>query len=119
MPFVEGSESEGEIIVVGSQQKTADGLVTFCWVYDPDRRTTGARVIRNDKYGQKWTLDIPHTHVVTQKVAAGLLRVSVMTINKWVREGKFGRPRLKNGVSVIPMVALRKIADERNLGIPF
>ncbi len=119
MPFVESFEGEGGIIIVASQQKTADGLVTFCWVYDPDLRTTGARVIRQDKFGQKWTLDIPQTHVVTQRVAAGLLGVSVMTVNKWVREGKFGRPRLKNGVSVIPMVALRKIADERNLGLPF
>jgi|GEM_PF-5069461 hypothetical protein len=118
MPFVEGG-GEGNIIIIGSQVKEADALITFCWVYDPDLRTTGARVIRQDKYGQKWTLDIPHTHVVTQKVAAGLLRVSLVTINKWVREGKFGRPRVRNGVSVIPLTALRKIADGRNIGLPF
>jgi hypothetical protein len=118
MPFVEGPGG-GSVVIVASQREERDVLVTFCWVYNPDLRTTGARVVRQDKYGQKWTLDIPHTYVVTQYVAAGLLRVSVMTINKWVREGKLGKVRRRNGVSVISMVALRKMADERNMGLPF
>ncbi len=118
MPFVEGP-SGGSVVIVASQREQPDGSVTFCWVYDPDLRTTGARVIRRDKHGQQWTLDIPHTYVVTQNIAAGLMRVSVMTINKWVREGRLGRPLRRNGVSVIQLSALRKMADERKMGLPF
>lgn len=109
---------EGPRLSVASQVKEKDAVVTFYWVFDVEMQTLGARVIRQDRYGQKWQLDIPHTHVVTQKVAAGLLGVSVMTINKWVRERLFGKPRLRNGVSVIPLEAIRKIAEARGVQLP-
>jgi hypothetical protein len=92
--------------------------IEFIWFSDPNTENRGARVVRTDKYGQRWQLDIPHTYVVTQRVAAGLLNVSLVTVNKWVREGKFGRKRTRNGVSVIPMAAVERIALERGIEVP-
>lgn len=113
------SFAEAERRILASQVREPDAsVVTYFWVFEPNVRTMGARVIRQDKYGQKWQLDIPHTHVVTQRVAAGLLGVSTMTVNKWVREGLFGRPRKRNGVSVIELGAIRKIAEARGLELP-
>jgi predicted site-specific integrase-resolvase len=72
-------------------------------------------VVKTNEFGMRWTLDIGNTHWVTQRVAAGLLGVSVMTVNKWVRERKLGKTMLRNGVSVISMRVLERIAESRGV----
>ena len=72
-------------------------------------------MVRTDEFGMRWTLDVGSTHWVTQKVAAGLLGVSVMTINKWVRDRRLGNTKLRNGVSVISMRVLEKVAESRGV----
>lgn len=83
----------------------------FWWTGRPGTR--GARVITTDELGRVWTLEVKTEHVVTQKVAAGLLCLSLMTVNKWVREGVFGQPQWLNNVSVVPLQAVEEIAMQR------
>lgn len=87
--------------------------VEFWWVGVPGER--GAKVIKTDEHGMRWTLDVESTHWVTQKIAAGLLNVSVMTVNKWVRDRKLGRAMLRRGVSVISMKDVERLAESRGL----
>ncbi len=87
--------------------------VEFWWTGLPGER--GAKVVKVDEHGMRWTLDIEATHWVTQKIAAGLLGVSVVTINKWVREGVFPNKKIRRGVSVIPIREVEKLANSRGL----
>jgi hypothetical protein len=99
--------------VLASVQREGRQLVEFYWVGSPGDR--GAKVIKTDEHGMRWTLDIGSNHWVTQRVAAGLLKVSVMTINKWVREGKLGQSMKRRGVSVISMKMLERVAAARGI----
>lgn len=89
------------------------GTVEFWWMGFPG--TWGAQVVKTDEHGMRWTLDATSTHWVTQRIAAGLLNVSVMTINRWVKDGVFGKPVYRNGVSVVSMREVQRIAHERGL----
>jgi hypothetical protein len=89
--------------------------VEFWWV--GRAKTRGARVIKTDPQGMRWTLDIESNHLVTQRVAAGLLDVSLMTVNNWVRAGTFGPKQSRNGVSVVPMRRVEELAEERGIFI--
>ena len=99
--------------ILATSAKEGRGKIEFWWVGPPGER--GAKVVKTDEFGMRWTLDVGNTHWVTQRVAAGLLGVSVMTINKWVRERKLGKTMLRNGVSVISMRVLEKIAEGRGV----
>lgn len=68
---------------------------------------------KTDEHGMRWTLDIDSTHWITQRTAAGLLNVTVMTINTWVRQGKIRSAKLRKGVSVISMQEIEQIAIAR------
>lgn len=91
--------------------------VEFYWVGDV-AGNRGARVITVDKDGMRWTLEADAGHLVTQRVAAGLLNVSLMTVNKWVRDGALGEREYRNGVSVIPMAIIEQVAVQRGV-LPF
>jgi hypothetical protein len=91
-----------------------DEHIEFYWVGD-ETGTRGAKVITVDQHGMRWTLDANSTHLVTQRVAAGLLNVSLMTVNKWVREGRLGERQYRNGVSVIPMEIIEQVAIQRGV----
>ena len=100
--------------VLASEQNIDGSKCQFWWVDDAEGGR-GAKVIKTDQHGMRWTLDVGSTHVVTQRIAAGLLRVTVMTVNKWVRDGVFGTPLKRRGVSVIPMKAVERIAEARGI----
>src|SRR5712692_6118229 len=99
--------------VLASTLREGGEQVDFWWVGFPGEG--GAKVFKTDPHGMRWTLEVGSNHLVTQKVAAGLLRVSVMTINKWVREHKLGKQMWRNGVSVIPMRVLEHVAEQRGI----
>ena len=99
--------------VLASTAKEGRGTIEFWWVGPPGER--GAKVVKTDEFGMRWTLDVGNTHWVTQKVAAGLLGVSVMTVNKWVRERRLGKTMLRRGVSVISMRILERVAEGRGI----
>jgi len=103
----------------------------YWWHGEPGQR--GAVVFKTDRFGQRWALDIERTHWVTQRVAAGLLNVTVMTVNNWIRDGKIkgakkrkvlGDLKAKDGklsieklpsVSVIPLREVERLAEERGI----
>lgn len=104
----------------------------YWWSGDPGKR--GAVVFKTDRFGQRWTLDIESTHWVTQRVAAGLLCVTPMTVNNWVRTGKIRQARKRKvsgdlsfegrkivsekgrgSVSVIPLKEIEKLAEARGM----
>lgn len=86
---------------------------TFLWTGSPGAR--GARVVKTDGQGVRSIVELATTHLATENVAAGLLGVSVVTVNKWVREGRFGPRQWRNGVSVIPMPAVEALAEQRGI----
>lgn len=126
--------SSGPSAILASVLVTEGGDEEYWWIGTPGER--GAVVFKTDRFGQRWTLDLDATHWVTQRVAAGLLGVSVMTVNNWIREGRItdskrrkvdgstGRgesrtttPRRGGSVSVIPLKTVERIAEERGMFI--
>ena len=88
--------------------------IDFFWTGDQAGQR-GVRVVTTDQQGMQWTLDAGPDHLVTQRVAAGLLRVSLVTVNKWVRDGALGEREYRNGVSVIPMEIIEQVAVQRGV----
>jgi len=111
------------------------GNEEYWWDGKPGKRE--ARVIRTDRFGQRWTLEVGSTHFVTYRVAAGLLNVTVPTIHSWVDAGKLSRkvkrltpiPKMMNEdqldltgsnspqglVFVVPLKEVARVAEERGL----
>jgi hypothetical protein len=103
----------------------------YWWHGEPGKRE--ASVIKTDRFGQQWVLNVKSTHWVTFRVAAGLLDVTVPTIHSWVKQGLISDMKkrdlgkiaiVKEGgvdvlrptrakVSVIPLKEVERIANER------
>ena len=98
---------------LAGEEDTPAENIQYVWLLDWEDKVTGARARRRDRFGQTWVLDIEMTHAVTQRVAAGLLGVSLMSVNTWAREGRFGKLAKRNGVSVIPVKKVLKSAISR------
>jgi hypothetical protein len=92
---------------------TEGGDEEYWWNGEPGKR--GAVVFKTDRFGQRWTLDIRATHWVTQRVAGGLLEVSPMTISNWIRDGKIAETKKRNGVTVIALKEVERIAEARGM----
>lgn len=110
---------------------SSNGEEDFWWNGEPGKR--GAIVTKTDRYGQRWVLDLESTHWVTQRVAAGLLDVTVMTINTWIRSGKVRGSKKRKvlgdisfkgdkvsvqalpSVSVIPLREIERLAEKRGI----
>lgn len=99
--------------VLASIVLTDGGDEEYWWTGEPGSR--GAVVFKTDRFGQRWTLDIRATHWVTQRVAAGLLEVSAMTISNWIREGKITETKKRKGVVVIALREVERIAEARGM----
>lgn len=98
---------------LASELSDESGFHQFYWVGRPGER--GAKVISEDRDGMRWTFEAATGHLVPQRIAAGLLGVSLMSINTWVREGRFGEKQYRNGVSVIPLRAIEDAAVGRKI----
>ena len=59
--------------------------------------------------GQWYAERIPHNGLVTQALAAGLLGVSLMSVNNWVRQGKMRHIKVTGQPSVIPLGEVKRI----------
>ena len=100
-------------LYLASQETEAGETTAYWWVGKTGEGGAVAQI--TDRHGMRWTLEAEPSSLVTQRVAAGLLRVSIMTVNKWVREGVFGRQIKRDRVSVIPMREVQRMA--RNRGV--
>lgn len=64
--------------------------------------------------GMQYTREVRRSGYVTQREAAKLLKVSVMTVNRWVRNGTL-RSITRKGVSVIAVRDVVALADNRGI----
>ena len=70
----------------------------------------GVTIKRQLEDGNWYAWRVPYNGVVTQAMAADILKVSVMTINNWVRSGAL--PQIKRrgpGPSVTTLYEIKKI----------
>lgn len=69
--------------------------------------------------GTTYAERIPYNGLVSQALAADLLGVSLMTVNKWVRAGKLKHIKVTGQPSAIPLREVKKVrqilAEERRL----
>jgi excisionase family DNA binding protein len=65
--------------------------------------------IRREIEGQSYAWKIPYNGVVTQAMAADILRVSLMSINNWVRAGTIKHIKPKGEPSLIPLSEVKKV----------
>jgi hypothetical protein len=65
--------------------------------------------IKREIDGQWYAWKIPHNGVVTQAMAADILRVSLMSINNWVRAGTIKHIKPKGEPSLIPLSEIKKV----------
>ena len=79
-------------------------------VWDRPSRWQGV-TIKREINGELYAWKIPWNGVVPQAMAAGLLRVSTMAINNWVRSGKMRHIKLQGQPSVIPLKEVKRIKD--------
>ena len=79
-------------------------------VWDRPSRWQGV-TIKREINGELYAWKIPWNGVVPQAMAAGLLRVSTMAINNWVRSGKMRHIKLQGQTSVIPLKEVKRIRD--------
>jgi len=70
----------------------------------PLQGVTLEREIDGEVYAER----IPHNGLVSQALAARLLGVSLMTINKWVRAGKVHHIKVTGQPSAIPLAEVKK-----------
>jgi excisionase family DNA binding protein len=78
----------------------------------PENAVRGAVIVMRDRIGFKYERAIGLDDYVSQKEAAQLLRVPVMTVNRWVRRRSL-KSKKKGGFSVVRLRDLLKIAKEQ------
>jgi len=71
----------------------------------PYQGVTLEREIDGELYADR----IPHNGLVSQALAAKLLEVSLMTVNKWVRSKKIHHIKLKGQPSAIPLKEIKRM----------
>ena len=68
----------------------------------------GVTVLREIE-GHWYAWKIPYNGVVTQAMAADMLKVSLMSINNWVRAGTIEHIKPKGEPSLIPLSEIKKV----------
>ena len=104
---------------ISSETTLAGERLDYGW-YSGDRGPfEGALVEKTDRFGQRWRLEIGRSSYVTVRVAAGLLRVTPMTISNWLQAKKFPHAKKKGNAVVIPLRDVESIARQRGQDLPF
>lgn len=84
-------------------------------VWDKPGPWQGVTIQRLLGDGNWYAWRIPHNGVVPQAMAADILGVSVMAVNKWVNAGTVRHIKAKGQPSLVPLTEIkrvRKIMDE-------
>ena len=79
-------------------------------MWDRRRHLQGV-TIQREIDGELYEWRIPWNGLVPQAMAADLLGVSTMAVNKWVRSGKMKDIKLPGESSVIPLREVRRIRE--------
>ena len=108
------------IIPVSTERTAAGETLEYAW-YSGDRGPfEGVVVTRTDRYGMRWKLELDRRSLVTVRVAAGLLGVTPMTIANWLKQRTyFPNAAKRNGVVVIPLRDVERVARLRGKPVPF
>lgn len=77
----------------------------------------GAVIVMRDRIGFTYERAIGLDDYVSQKEAAQLLRIPVMTVNRWIRRGSL-KSKKKGGFSVVKLRDLLKIATGAKKKMP-
>ena len=76
-------------------------------------------MIKTDRFGQRWRLELSRRSNITTRVAAGVLGVTAMTVANWVRNGAFPHAIKKRNVTLIPARDVERVARQRGITLPF
>jgi hypothetical protein len=107
-------------VVPMGEEKTASGeVLQYRWVAGSDAYFTGVEVVKEDRFGQVWSLRAARDGAVTVRVAAGLLRVTPMTVSNWINAGVFPGVYRVHDAIVIPVREVEQIARQRGIPLPF
>jgi hypothetical protein len=91
-----------------------DAPIARGYYRNPPEPKTEAVISLRDRSGFTYERRVPKSGYVSQREAAALLALPVMTINRWVRSLRI-KGKTRNGVSVIRLSDLYLIARERGL----
>ena len=103
-------------------ERTASGeTLEYKWAAGTRGYFEGIVVLRTDRFGQRWRLELNRGGHVTVRVAAGLLDVTPMTITNWIRAGVFphAQKNKKTKVVMIPDHEVEQVARQRGVVLPF
>lgn len=119
MSYVLGPHEKARVLVIGSDRTPAGEELQYAWYSGQMGPHEGVVVIRTDRFGQRWRLELPRRGNVTFRVAGGLLNVTAMTVTNWHRAGLFPHAFKKKSVWLIPIRDVERMARDKNITLPF
>lgn len=107
------------LVRVGVEQTAGGEKIEYCWYGGTPAPFEGILVIKTDRFGQQWRLQLSRRSNITVRVAAGVLGVTPMTVSNWLREGVFPNALKRKNVTLIPMRDVERVARNRGITLPF
>lgn len=120
MSYELGPDERARVVPAGTDKTPAGEELAYAWYSGQMGPHEGVVVIRTDRFGQRWRLELPRRGNVTFRVAAGLLNVTPVTVTNWHRAGLFPHAFKKNRTLwLIPIRDVERVARKRNIALPF
>ena len=119
MAYEIGPGEKAKFVGGGTERTPGGEKIEYAWYSGRLGPHEGIVVIKTDRFGMRWRLELPRHANVTVRVAAGLLNVTPMTVSNWIRDGVFqGVLRGKKAV-MIPVRDIERVAKLRGITLPF
>lgn len=119
MSYELGANEKAKVVTAGTDRTPAGEELQYAWYSGQMGPHEGVVVIRTDRFGQRWRLELPRRGNVTFRVAAGLLDVTPMTVSNWHRAAVFPHAFKKKNLWLIPIRDVERIARKKNIALPF
>ena len=119
MAYASAPNEKARMLRVGTEQTLSGEQLEYIWYSGSPGHFKGVIVVKTDRFGQRWQLQIGRGSFVTVRVAAGMLGVTPMTVTNWVRAGQFPNAKTKNRATVVPFHDIERIARGRGLQLPY
>jgi hypothetical protein len=107
------------LVRIGVEKTLGGEQLEYCWYGGTPAPFEGILVIKTDRFGQQWRLELSRRSNITVRVAAGVLGVTAMTVSNWVRGGVFPNAVKRKGVTLIPARDVERVARQRGITLPF